>query len=63
MNKSNVIEYFGDIRRTADALGISYQAVYKWPDLVPRSSAYQIQVVTRGKLKVDPSVYAHHAKH
>ena len=52
MKKSDVIEHFGGIQQTADALGIRYQSVYEWPDVVPEGRQYQIQIITGGKLKV-----------
>ena len=53
MKKKDVIEYFGSIKKTADALGCWPQAVYSWGDDVPDLMAYKVQVVTNGALKVD----------
>lgn len=38
MQKAKAIQLLGDgsIRSAADAIGISYQAVDKWPDPLPR---------------------------
>lgn len=58
MKKSSVIKFFGDTKQTAEALDISRQAVEKWPDLVPMLRAYQIEVVTKGALKVRKYLYA-----
>lgn len=53
MKKSDVLEYFGGSpRRVAEFLGISVQAVHAWPDIIPESSAYKLQVLTNGALKV-----------
>jgi hypothetical protein len=43
----------------AEALGIKSQAVYQWKRLgvVPVRSAMRLQAHSRGKVKVDPSVY------
>lgn len=41
----------------AKALGISQQAVAKWGDLVPKGSAYKLQVITGGILQVNESLY------
>lgn len=60
MDKSTVFDYFSTAVAVADALGISPQAVAKWGEVVPRGSAYQLEVVTDGKLKVDRSVYDKH---
>lgn len=58
MLKSDVIAFFGSAAATGRALGITKGAVSNWPAIVPRGSAYQVEVVTRGKLRVDPAVYA-----
>lgn len=55
MNKSDVLSYFGGVAATAKALGISHVAVSKWGDTIPQGRAYQIEVVTGGKLKANPS--------
>ena len=54
-----VVAHFGTQQKVADALGISKQAVSRWhkQKVVPRGAAYQIQVLTAGKLQVDPSAY------
>jgi hypothetical protein len=57
MLKSDVIAYFGSAAEAGRQLGITRAAVSNWPDLVPRGSAYQVEVVTGGKLKVDPAHY------
>jgi hypothetical protein len=59
MRKDLVIEHFGSPRAVAEALDITVQAVSAWGPLVPESSAYKIESVTRRKLKVDPADYAH----
>jgi hypothetical protein len=57
MKKSKVIEFFGSGRKAAQALGISHQAVYAWPETIPERMAYRVHALTRGKLKADPSAY------
>jgi transcriptional repressor of cell division inhibition gene dicB len=57
MLKSDVIKHFGGQGATARALGITKGAVSQWPDIVPRGSAYQVEVITAGKLRVDPAIY------
>lgn len=55
MKKSEIVEFFGSVQQVADALGITYQSVREWPeDRVPEGRQYQIQVITKGKLKVTP---------
>lgn len=57
MLKSDVIKHFGSPAETAKALRISKSAVAQWKDIIPRGSAYTVQVITGGKLSVDPSLY------
>lgn len=53
MTKTQAIQYFGSVRALADALGIkAVQSVYEWPeDGIPEGRQFQIQVLTKGKLK------------
>lgn len=53
MRKEMVIRYFGGVRPTARALGISHVAVLNWGEEIPIGRAYQVQVITGGKLKVE----------
>jgi hypothetical protein len=57
MKKRDVIEHFGTVKSTARYLGISNKAVYAWPDAVPLGTAYRLQALTGGKLKVQESLY------
>lgn len=43
MTKKEAIEAFGSIRKLADALGITEQAIHQWGDNVPELRAYQIR--------------------
>lgn len=43
--------------RIAEALGVSYQAVAQWPDLVPPLSAARLSKYTDGALEFDPDIY------
>lgn len=52
MKTAEVLEHFGGVRQTAEALGISTQAIYSWGDEVPALRQPHIQVVTSGKLKM-----------
>ena len=60
MTIDQVIEYYGGISKTAEALGISYQAVSQWADKnkVPTGRQFQIQIETKGKLTADKSCAA-----
>lgn len=53
MKKLDVIAYFGGVTKTAKALGISKSAVSLWGEEIPYGRAYQIQLLTKGKLKTE----------
>lgn len=53
MRKQDVISYFGSVTKTAIALGINKATVSCWGETIPRGRAYQIEVLTGGKLKAD----------
>lgn len=57
MNKKDVITHFNTWSAVAQALNISTAAVAKWPDPIPKGRAYELEALTDGKLKVDPSLY------
>ncbi|ABI71500.1 MULTISPECIES: Cro/CI family transcriptional regulator [Shewanella] len=52
MKTADVIAHFGGQGRLAKVLDVSQPAISKWGDTVPLLRAYQIQVITNGKLKV-----------
>lgn len=43
MTKEEAVKAFGSVRKLADALGISEQAVHQWGDLVPELRKFQIR--------------------
>jgi hypothetical protein len=51
MRKSDVIEHFGSVKAAAKALGLTSQAVSMWPETVPKTRQWQIDVLTEGKLR------------
>ena len=57
MRKSEVIEYFGGVSKTASVLGISHTAVCRWSEVIPQKQAFVIERITKGKLKYDASLY------
>jgi hypothetical protein len=57
MLKSDVISHFKKPVYVARALGISRAAVAKWPDVIPKASAYDIERITGGALKFRPELY------
>lgn len=57
MKKSDVIAYFGNQSRTAKALGITRQAVCRWPEIIPLAAAARVERASAGKLKLDLAEY------
>ncbi len=53
MKPKQVVEYFGTQENTAKALGVTQQSVAAWVKLgkVPKLRQYQIEKITKGKLK------------
>jgi hypothetical protein len=43
--------FYGSRRKLAEALGVTVAAVSLWGDTVPELRQYQLEVLTRGKLK------------
>ena len=51
MKTADAIAAFGGVNKLAAALKIWPQSIYQWGEYVPESRQYQIQVLTKGKLK------------
>lgn len=51
MKTKEAISHFGSMRNLAFACSISAQAVAKWGSSVPLLRQYQLEILTRGKLK------------
>lgn len=51
MTKEEAIEAFGSVRKLAEALGITEQAVHQWGDEVPELRFYQIREILNGVKK------------
>lgn len=60
MRTGDVLQHFGGFAETAEALGISRQAVYKWGKVVPATSAIRIERLTGGQLKIQAHLYKKH---
>lgn len=52
MTREDAITHFGTVKALASALGITHQAVYDWGEEIPEGRQWQIQAITKGKLKV-----------
>ncbi|MBV2128186.1 Cro/CI family transcriptional regulator [Arsukibacterium indicum] len=57
MKKQTVLDHFGGTSATAKALGITPASVSLWVDLVPKVRAYQLERMTKGKLRFNESLY------
>lgn len=51
MTRKEAESIFGNIRKLAEALGVTEQAIYQWGDTVPELRAYQIRELARERLK------------
>jgi hypothetical protein len=57
MLKREVIAHFEKPVHVARALNISRAAVAKWPDIIPKAAAYDLERLTGGALKFRPELY------
>lgn len=57
MRTSAAVKHFKKRIRIAEQLKITRAAVYQWGDIVPLASAYELERLTGGKLKVDHALY------
>lgn len=53
MTTQEAIDYYGDRKSLAHALGIWPHTTYKWGDRPPLNKQYELEVKTKGKLKAD----------
>lgn len=58
MKTSEAVAHFNSVKELADALGITTEAIYQWGEMVPLGRAYQLQVMTSGKLQAAPNTKA-----
>jgi len=54
MKTSEAIKHFGSAAALARALGVRPPSVSGWGEYPPVTRQFQIQVVTKGKLKAEP---------
>jgi DNA-binding transcriptional regulator YdaS (Cro superfamily) len=57
MRVSDVVKFFGNKAKVAEAIGVTPGAVTNWGDIVPSTSILQIEQASGGKIKADPAVY------
>lgn len=54
MDTESVINHFGSVKAAAKALDVYPQVIYQWKaNGIPLLRQYQVQVMTKGKLKAD----------
>lgn len=53
MTKDQAISHFGDIKGLCEALDISPAAVSQWGKYPPQNRQYELEILTKGKLKAD----------
>ena len=53
MNINDAIKHFGSKTKLAAALGIHPSAVTQWGETIPTTRQYQLQVISKNKLKAD----------
>jgi transcriptional repressor of cell division inhibition gene dicB len=56
MRTKDVINHFGSQAAVARALGIAQPSVANWPDEPPPLRQLQIERLTAGRLRADPSI-------
>ena len=53
MKTQEAIDYYGSVKKLADALGIWPQTIYTWGETPPMARQYELEVKTEGALKAD----------
>ncbi len=56
MKKTEAVAFFGSKKGLAIALSISQAAISQWGEEIPPLRAYQLEQLTKGKLKADSSL-------
>lgn len=49
MKSKEVIEFFGGYKATAQALGLTFQAVYQWPEDVPNARCAHVELAMKAE--------------
>lgn len=53
MTTKEAIDHYGSISKLAKALNIHAQGIYRWKECPPKLRQYQIEVLTKRKLKAE----------
>lgn len=56
MTTKELIKHFGSVKDTAFALDVDSVTVRSWGDYPPKGRQFQAQVITSGRLKVEPDL-------
>lgn len=56
MNTQEAIDYYGNIKKMADELGVWPQTIYLWGDTPPMGRQYELEIRTEGALKADRQI-------
>jgi hypothetical protein len=59
MLTKDALKFFGSPAVINRLLNLSRTAAHQWGDVVPMGSAYRLQELSNGKLRVDPDLYQH----
>ncbi len=62
MYKEDIVEHFGGMSKLVQAFKkagypVTRQGIYQWPEVIPLNRAFQVEKMTRGKMKTDLEVY------
>ncbi len=57
MRKADVTKYFGSENKTSKFIGLSRQAVNRWPDPIHVKWALRLEKMTHGDLKFEKELY------
>lgn len=57
MTFEEVKAHYGSVRAIAQALQLSSQAIYQWPEQIPLVNQVRLEQLTQGALKAEVPVY------
>lgn len=57
MLTADAVKHFGSKAKLAEALSVNRSAISNWGILVPRGRAFEIEKITKGKLRVNLALY------
>jgi hypothetical protein len=53
MRTTEAVSWAGGVRRLAERLGVSVQAIYAWGDHPPILRQYELEIISGGQLKAE----------